>query len=290
METYEKNNHKNGKIITILIIVLGIGLSVLFGYLYFGEVAKHPLIDYPTYTLSTRDFTSSNVTVTVTNPSEKVSEYSFDGGQSFQIGNTFDIVENGIYSIILKDINGRLSKKVTFRISNIDKVAPTINFENPTTIKVGTNFSLKTGVIVTDKVDDIEGSGLSNGYVVTPDKIDTNVAGTYNVTYTAFDKVGNYTEKTRTIIVTDYIGTTYYRYRTASTENYQCEPYACNCVVTETAKLNQVCPAGYSYNEPDKCCRTCYKTCKKTNWSDWSDWSTNKVNPSVTVEVETKVE
>ena len=157
--------------------------------------------------------------------------------------------------------------------------------ENPTTIQLGKQFNLKTGVIVTD-----EASGLNGDYTVTPKTIDTSKEGTYTITYTAFDKAGNYSEKQRTITVKDVVGKTYYRYRTATVENYQCEEYQCNCVVTNTAKESQTCPTGYSYQEPDKCCQSCYKTCKKTKWGEWSSWSQTKVNPSSSVEVETKVE
>lgn len=52
-----------------------------------------------------------------------------------------------------------------------------------------------------------------------------------------------------------------------------------------------VCNDGYQLNG-NKCTRkinkTCSKTCTSDNWSSWSEWSTTKVNPSDTVEVQTK--
>lgn len=259
-----------------------IGLLSYFLYLY---IKNRPLIEYPKYTLSTTDWTSSNVVITVLDDNQKISAYSFDGGKNYQNTNTYEAIDNGEFYIMVKDINGRTSKMLPISISRIDKEGPIINFENNTTIQVGSNFSLRNGVVVYDN-----GSGLNSNYITVPDKIDTNNPGEYVIKYTAFDKAGNYTEKERRIVVTDIKGTTYYRYRDAKVETYQCDEYACNCVVTETAKLNQSCPSGYKFNDPDKCCQTCYKSCKKTVWGEWSSWSDKKVEPNSLREVETKVE
>ena len=114
----------------------------------------------------------------------------------------------------------------------------------------------------------------------------SNITGTYTVIYTAFDKVGNYSEKERTITVKDIQGSTYYRYRTSTTESYQCEPYNCSCDITNT----NTCPSTRTFVEPNQCCKTCYKTCKNVVWSEWSEWSQEKVTPNATTEVETKIE
>ena len=285
METYERKNHKKGKTIAILTMVFSFLMIILFSYLLYIDIKNKPLIDYPMYRLSTNEWTSGNVTIEVTNDASKVLAYSFDGGKNYQQSNRYEVPENGVFQIVLKDKKGKISKMISVNVHNIDKEAPQINFENPTTVQLNSNFSLRNGVVVNET-----GSGLSNNYVTVPDKIDTSVEGTYTVTYTVFDKVGNYTEKQRTIIVTDIKGRTYYRYRTSTVENYQCEPYQCNCVESNQALSSKTCPTGYTFSEPNKCCQTCYKTCKKTNWSDWSDWSQNKVSPSTTTEVETKVE
>lgn len=285
METYERKNHRKGKLIALGVMVFSLLMIALFSYLYYADVKSRPLITYPLYRLSTSDWTSSNVTIEVTTDQNKVSAYSFDGGKNYQQSNKYEVPENGVFQLVLKDKNGRLSKQVIINIHNIDKEAPQINFENQTTVQLNSNFSLRSGVVINET-----GSGLSNNYVVTPDTIDTTKEGTYTVTYTAYDKVGNYTEKQRTIIVSDIVGRTYYRYRTSTTESYQCEPYSCNCV--EGAKIleTKTCGTGYKFEEPNKCCRTCYKTCKKTIWSNWSEWSQNKVTPNTTTEVETRVE
>ena len=284
MDTYEMNSHSKGKTIALVTIIASSLLAIIFGFLYFRELSKKPLVAYPTYTLSTTDWTSDNVVITITNPSEKIASYSFDGGKNYQDTNTYEAIENGNFELVVKDKNGRLSKALPMVIRNIDKEPPIITTENVITIESGKQFSLKNGVVVTD-----DQSGVNGTYTVTPNTLDTSKPGTYTFTYTAFDKVGNYTEKQRTIVIKEAIqGKIYYRYRTAGVEHYQCEPYLCNCVNTKVE--NGSCPTGYTYKEPGQCCQTCYKTCKKTVWGEWSSWSPTKVNPSATVEVETKVE
>lgn len=284
-DTFQRKNHKNIKIVLIIVIVVSFLISVLFGYLYYLSLKARPLIEYPQYTLSTTDWTSGNVIITVDTKNGKATSFSFDGGNNFQQENTYETLVNGEFNLVVKDINGRVSKITPLVIRNIDKDAPILSFEN-TTVPLGSNFSLRSGVVATDG----EGSGLNSNFVTVPDKIDTSIPGKYTVTYTVFDNVGNYTEKTRTIIVSNTQGKTYYRYRTATFESYQCEPYLCNCVVTESAKLDGTCPTGYTFSEPSECCQTCYKTCRKTNWSEWSEWSTDKIAATSTREVETKVE
>ena len=285
METYERRNHKQGKMICIIVMIFSFLMIGLFTYLYIDKLSKQPLIKYPTYIVSTKDWTRESVKIQVTTDRNKVSAYSFDGGKNYQSSDTYEVPDNGRFTIVLKDINGRLSKSIIVNVSNIDKIAPQINFENKTTVQLNSNFSLRSGVVVTE-----DGSGLNNNYVVVPDKIDTTKEGKYTVTYTAYDNVGNHTEKKRTVIVKDVIGRTYYRYRTSTTENYQCEPYFCNCVTSNEITASKTCGTGYTFNAPSQCCQTCYKTCKKVTWSKWSEWSQKKVSPNSTTEVETKVE
>lgn len=285
MEMYERRNHKLAKIITISVMGVSFLFIILFIVLMVQDNKKKPLIKYPTYELSTKDWTSGNVVINVTNDKTKIKAYSFDGGKNFQDDPSYEVLENGVFVLVVKDTNDRLSKKVSIPVRNIDKEAPQINFENPTTVQLNSTFSVRNGVVITEN-----GSGLSNNYVATPDKIDLTKEGTHEITYTAYDKVGNYTEKKRTIIVKDIIGRTYYRTRTIQTENYQCEPYACNCVESEAALTNKTCGTGYTFNEPNKCCQTCYKTCKRTIYGQWSEWTQDKKTPTATLEVETKVE
>ena len=283
MQIYEKRSHKLGKSIALLVMLCSLGAIIGLVILYGVDNKRKPLIKYPLYELSEKGWTSSNVTITVTNDSNKIQSYSFDGGKNFQESSSYEVLENGVFMLVVKDINGKLSKAVSVAIRNIDKDAPQINFENPTIVQLGTNFSVRTGVVVVE-----DGSGLSNSYVATPNSIDTSQEGTYEVIYTAVDKVGNYTEKTRTIIVKDIVGRTYYRSRSVSQETYQCEPYECNCF--KPSNNSTSCPTGYSLNGDSKCCQTCHKTCKKTVYGDWSEWQQKKIEPKGDLEVETKVE
>lgn len=287
MQTYERRNHRLGKIISLSVMGISFVLIITFGVLLYLDNQKLPLIKYPLYELSTKDWTSGNVTIHITNDDKntnpKIEAYSFDGGKNFQDSSSYEVLENGVFQMVVRDINGRLSKMVSVAIRNIDKDAPQINFENPTTVQLNSNFSVRTGVVVTE-----DGSGLANSYVATPSTINTKVEGSYDVTYTAVDKVGNYTEKTRTIIVKDIVGRTYYRSRSIAQENYQCEPYECNCFAP--ANNATTCPTGYSLNGESKCCQTCYKTCKKTVYGEWSEWQQKKIEPKGNIEVETKVE
>lgn len=285
-QSFLRNTHKKEKTILICIIVFSVIMIGLFTYLLIVDIKHQPLIKYPRYTLSSTEWTSTNVIITVNTEDGKITSYSFDGGKNYQESNTYEVPSNGEFYIVVKDINGRTSKITPVSIQNIDKDAPIISFEGTTTVQLGSKFSLRNGVSTTDG----NGSGIGGNYVVVPDSIDTSVAGEYTVTYTVFDKVGNYTEKQRKIIVMDINGKTYYRYRTATYENYQCDAYMCNCVKSESVKLSQTCPTGYTFNEPDKCCQTCYKTCRKTVWSEWSEWSQEKVTATSTREVETKIE
>ncbi len=285
METYERRNHKLAKLITLSIMGLSFILIIVFLVLYINDNKRKPLIKYPIYELSTNDWTNGNVIINITSDKTKVKAYSFDGGKNFQESSEYEVLENGVFSLVVKDINDRLSNMINLPIRNIDKEAPQINFENPTTVQLNSNFSVRNGVVVTEN-----GSGLSNNYVATPNQIDTTKEGTYEIVYTAYDKVGNYTEKSRTVIVKDIVGRTYYRSRNISTENYQCEPYMCNCVTSTNIELTKICGTGYTFNEPNKCCQTCYKTCKRTIYGEWSKWQQTKINPTATLEVETKVE
>lgn len=284
-EELRRKNHSNLKKILIGVIVFSFFAIIGISYLLYLYISNQPLVEYPKYLLSTNEWTSGNVTVDVNEEGGKISSYSFDGGKNFQDSNKYEVIDNGDIMIVVKDSNGKLSKIIPVSIRNIDKDSPTITFESITTVQLGSSFSVRNGVQAFDEL-----SGLNSNYVTVPDNIDTSVEGEYLVKYTAFDKVGNYTEKERKIIVKDIKGRTYYRYRTATVESYDCEPYSCNCVSSESAKLNKTCPTGYTFEGIDKCCQTCYKKCKKTNWSEWSEWSQKKISANSTTEVETKIE
>ena len=104
METYERRNHKQGKMICIIVMVVSFLLTALFVYFYIDELSKRPLIDYPQYLLSTKEWTNENVTIQVVNNPEKVSAYSFDGGKNFQSSPNYVVPENGRFIIVVMNL------------------------------------------------------------------------------------------------------------------------------------------------------------------------------------------
>ena len=280
---FETNNHKKEKIIILVIIFISFILIAVLGYLAYLNINNRPLIEYPSYSLSSTVWTSNDIVITITNDIDKISGYSFDGGVSFQESNSYLVTDNSTVMVMVKDINGRTSNSIPVVVNTIDKEPPVINFINNSIVRFGQNFSPRNGVQVYD-----DGSGLNWNYTSVPDKIDTNTVGEYIIKYTATDKVGNYIEKERKVIVTDKTGTIYYRYRDAIVESYECEQYSCGCISSDA--LDGTCQADYSLVEQNKCCKTCYKMCKRTTWGEWSNWSSTKVSPSATREVETKIE
>lgn len=280
----QKVSHKKQKQLLIFIISISaffIAVLMVCIYLYSDN---QPLIEFPIYNLSTEEWTTDNVIVTITNDSSKIQSYSFDGGITWQSNNTYTMSENGELTLQVLDSKNKYSKKIIVSVQNIDHTAPEMSFESVTTIQMGSTFSVRTGVQVSDKE-----SGLSNDYTAVPNTIDTSREGQYQVVYSAFDRAGNFVEKSRTIIVKDIKGRTYYRYREGKVESYQCEPYLCNCVTSSAAASSGSCPTGYTFNESGECCNTCYKVCSRTNWGEWSDWSQEKVTPTPTREVETMI-
>ncbi|MDD6223780.1 MAG: DUF5011 domain-containing protein [bacterium] len=273
------NTRKKHVVITIMIIsfllmiVLGVGL-----YFY---IDSRPLIKIPIVTFSNQNWTTDNVILTVTNDPQNVQAYSFDGGVTWGDSNTYTVSENGNITVQLLDIKGKTSKKVVVSVQNIDREAPTMFFENTTTVQLGNPFSVRTGVQVSDK-----SSGLNGDYTVTPSVVDTSIEGEYILTYSAFDKAGNFVEKNRTIIVRDVKGRTYYRYREGKIHTYQCEPYLCNCVTSSSALETGSCPTGYRMSDSMQCCQTCHKTCSDVIWGEWSEWQQEKVTATSTREVE----
>lgn len=283
-QALRKVSNKKKKHIVITVMIVSILLMVVLGVSMYFYIDNQPLIKMPIVSLSTEEWTSENVTLTVQNPKEKIQAYSFDGGNSFQESPTFTVSENKEVIVQVMDTKGKLSKKNIVYVSNIDREVPTMIFENVTYVQMGSNFSVRTGVQITDK-----DSGLNGDYTVTPSTIDTTAEGEYYITYSAFDKAGNFVEKNRTLIIRDIKGRTYYRYRKGTLQTTKCEPYLCSCVTSSSAIESGTCPTGYTMNESKQCCQTCYKTCKNMVWGQWSEWQQEKVVADSTTEVETMI-
>ncbi|MCI8588497.1 MAG: DUF5011 domain-containing protein [Bacilli bacterium] len=277
------SNRKQKKILIFTIAISVFCIMILFVCMYF-YTDNQPLIEFPLYSLSTEEWTTDDVTITITNDRSKILSYSFDGGATWQANNTHTMTENGEVTIQVMDTKNKLSKKNIVVVSNIDRTPPEMVFESVTTIQMGSSFSVRNGVQVSDKE-----SGLSRDYTAVPNTIDVTKEGEYQVVYSAFDRAGNFVEKSRTIIVKDIVGRTYYRYRDGKIETYQCNPYLCNCVSSSIATSTGTCPTGFTLNDKGECCNTCYKACSRTIWGEWSEWSQKEVKATATREVETMI-
>ncbi len=232
-----------------LIIIISVAVVILIGIIIVISIALSndkkkttPAIIEPTLYTSSK-WTNGVMEIKVDEDDNLISEYSFDGGKTWQEENFRKYEENCTIEVVVKDKKGLISNPVTYTIDKIDKTPPTLLFEEQTTIQINSKFNPKENINVEDKE-----SGISKGYTVEPATVDTSKEGTTKLVYTVTDNAGNTTTKERTIIVKDTIVKRYYRSRTSKNETYDCNGYSCNCKdcskVTEKATIQ--CPGGYS--------------------------------------------
>jgi len=82
----------------------------------------------------------------------------------------------------------------------IDTKGPIFTGTDDTTVAIGKTLDLTSEITVTDEISQLkENNGVT--FTVSPTSIDTSVAGTYEIVYTATDKAGNVTTIKRTIVV-----------------------------------------------------------------------------------------
>ena len=260
-EDVEKAKKRKKLVILISCIILAILLIVLIILLVFNYLNNQKEASLPVVRLSTTDWTNQPITLTVDNQKIKLISYSFDGGKTWQDENAIQVSENGVYTVLVKNEKGKVSKNATVSINNIDLEAPIIQFSDPLYVQKGGTYNYKTGISVTDN-----GSGVKE-YSSDPINIDTANDGEYTVTYTAYDHVGNMSQKIRKVIVRNLITTTYYRSRSVKVEKYKCKIDGCN--------------------SED---RSCYTTCKRNIYGEWSEWTKDPIKATDKLEVETKIE
>ncbi len=314
-----KQKQEDKKLITMLLIVFGLIFIVIITIIVCINVFSNKVF-LPVVSLSTSNWTNSNVVLTVDTNNDKNINFSFDGGKTWTDQNSFTVEENMDVVVMVKNKKGKTSKKATITIQNIDKEGPIVNFVDPLYIQRGEDFQSDLNSIMIDS-----GSGVKD-YTVEPPTIDTSVDGEYQIVYKVNDLVGNITEKNRTVRVGDWTGLTYYyRSRTVELENYQCEPYECSCVKCDTTTAEAViscptgyelsgnkclfgddiaavlvsCPSGYTLysgttckaiKNTGQCCKTCYRTCQREKHGEWNDWTTTELKPGSKIQVESKVE
>jgi hypothetical protein len=110
-----------------------------------------------------------------------------------QVGTTTPSVEE-IQSDQTEPVPEEDTQEVSDTASDTEAPVITINGNNPAVIDLGASYN-DIGATVTDNVN------TNLGITVSGDQIDTSVAGTYTVTYTATDQAGNSVTATRTVIV-----------------------------------------------------------------------------------------
>lgn len=260
-EDIELSKKRKKILILTVSIVLSIILVVVITLLIISYINNQVKPSLPVTRLSTYEWTNQPITLTVDNQEIKLVSYSFDGGKTWQDENAIQIIENGIYVVVVKNEKGKVSQKAAVNVNNIDKDGPSIVLTDPLYIQKNGVYNQKIGISVTDN-----GSGVKE-YVSDPSVVDTSVDGEYIVTYTAYDHVGNSSQKTRTVIVRNLITTTYYRSRSVEIERYRCKKENCN---SESS--------------------SCYTTCKRTVYGQWSEWTKEEIKPNDKLEVETKIE
>jgi len=159
-----------------------------------GNIDKLPVEAIVSY--STTDPTNHDVTVTI-ETNKRVNTptgWTRVDDTHFQRSYATNTSEN----VLLIDEAGN-SSSVIINITNIDKTPPDITIfgDNPMTILRGETY-YDWGAVANDNVD-----GTVD--VIVESNVNTNVAGTYYVIYTATDAAGNTTVATRTIFVKDVI-------------------------------------------------------------------------------------
>jgi hypothetical protein len=125
----------------------------------------------------------------------------FTAGGTALTDNTFNVSENGVYTVYAKDDAGNESVQ-TITISNIiiDTIAPVITLvgDAVVTIEVGNSY-VDAGATARDNYD-----GDITGKIVTVNSVNSQVMGSYTVTYNVTDANNNKaTEVTRIVNVVD---------------------------------------------------------------------------------------
>lgn len=263
----------------IFFTILGIATIIIVVILFLVNYFNQNRLEIPKATLSTTEWTNESVIVTVDKSRGNVSEFSFDGGLSWQTSNQLEVTENQELTILARNKKGKVSKKATVVVSNIDQDLPEIYFINPLYVTIGSKFDPRLNVSVLDR-----GSGIED-YEVDISNLNLTVPGEYEISYFLSDKIGNETRKTRKIIVEDGFRVYQYRSRKFEIVDTTCD-MPCECV----SPVENVCPRGKTLTTDNQCCNLCTGPCQKIEYGDWSEWSDEKIIPSSELEVEMKSE
>ena len=155
---------------------------------------------------------STNKDVTVTLISEEKIK-PIDGWVEIELGYKYSFThsQSGKYSIEIADLAGNVSV-IKYEVKRLDKVAPELTIipnTNRIRHEVNTPFT-DPGYNAYDKVDKnvtnlvkVSYKYNNNGNWEKVSELDTSKLGEYVITYTAYDKNGNSTSKTRAVTIQD---------------------------------------------------------------------------------------
>lgn len=108
-----------------------------------------------------------------------------------------DLTRGGEYPItyVGRDASGNEERQETTLTIIVDETAPSILGVNPISLYAGSTVSYRSGILVTDDLDDSPKLSIDSSAV------DLSQPGTYEVTYKAVDKAGNESSVTTTVTV-----------------------------------------------------------------------------------------
>lgn len=172
-----------------------------------------------TVTGNPSSWTNQNVTLTIVLTSGNYNDYdySFDGGNTWSSNYTAEFTSNQDVHVMIRDQEDYISDERIVSITKIDKVAPTISFDDsieynadhttklvPTLITfLGENTSVLTGMNASDDLSGVV-SGSEKCYYNDAEITSTNVfstAGRYAISCVVFDNAGNETDEDREVLV-----------------------------------------------------------------------------------------
>lgn len=186
---------KNNIIYGSAFLVITVVSIFLFYQMYDANYVNFDLNDID-ITVDKEYWTNGDVKVTVAYAGDiKVSEYSFDGGRTWQKENVYTVKENKKLNVVLKS-KGKESVHIPFRISNVDKELPSIKSEDKIYTALNSEFDLSDYFVVEDNL-----SGVMSIKTEGEDKIDVSTLGEYEVEVEATDIAGNVGFKTVTVAV-----------------------------------------------------------------------------------------
>lgn len=195
---YQEEENKN--ISPVVLIITGI-IAIILIFVFFKEVIeeynrRNAYIDNLdiSYVGINEEWQKCR-TISVNNYESNIKEYSFDNGENWQESNLFEVCQNGLINVKVRNNKGKEVGSGSITISGIDLISPTLIMDD-VTIKVGDEINLLDGVKAVDNE-----SGILGSITYSPKFIDTSKVGIYTVKYKVYDKAGNSTTKERVITV-----------------------------------------------------------------------------------------